>query len=162
MRILGIDPGSRIAGFGCLEPRSPLHPASMAAFKIVDAGVIRLQSNMTFTQRLSFLYQTIDKLIIELKPDVFAIEKAFTFINPSSALKLGEIRGACIACALEHKLIVKEIAPKSVKKMITGNGNASKEQVCLFIQKFLNFERGQLPHDVTDALAIALSQSMQR
>ena len=158
MRILGIDPGSRIAGFGCIEPGEK----QTSAFKIVDAGVIKLSATASFTERLGTLYQTIDELMEELQPDVFSIEKAFTFINPSSALKLGEIRGACIACALKHKLPIGELAPKTVKMLITDNGNASKEQVCVIIQKILRFEKGALPYDVTDALAIALSQGLQQ
>jgi crossover junction endodeoxyribonuclease RuvC len=158
MRILGIDPGSRIAGFGCIESGIK----GTTAFKIVDAGVIKLTATASFTERLGTLYQTIDDLIDELQPEMFCIEKAFTFINPSSALKLGEIRGACLACALKHKLPIGELAPKTVKMLITGNGNASKQQVSTFVEKILKFQRGALPYDVTDALAIALSQGLQR
>jgi crossover junction endodeoxyribonuclease RuvC len=155
MRILGIDPGSLIAGFACIERRD-LRTVNPRDFSIVTAGVVRTEAKEPLWRRLGQIHLAVGELVRELEPQICVIEKAFYGANVSTAIKLGEVRGAVIAGAYASGLQIAEVTPAEVKKTIAGNGRASKEQVALAIEALMKFKRGVLPFDATDALAIAL------
>ena len=125
-------------------------------FLLAEAGVIKSNLKLSHAERIGLLHDSLVSLIEELQPDVVVLEKAFYGVNVSSALKLGETRGALIAAARRFSLPVRELTPASVKKTIAGNGRASKEEVNLALRTLLKFELGSLPHDVSDAVALAL------
>ncbi len=160
-KILGIDPGSRVAGFGLLQSRtrSPVVPRD---FRILEAGVIRLDVASHLSDRLGHLHDAIAGMIAEATPTICVIEKAFCGVNASSALKLGEVRGAVISAVRRQGVPVAEITPAQVKMLIAGRGQASKQEVCSAIESCLQFSRGRLPHDATDALAIALAYGISQ
>lgn len=158
-RILGIDPGSRVVGFACLESRRSV-PLSPKDFRIVDAGVLRTDRLEAHAERLGAIHAMMFELIGELGPDAVVIERAFVGVNINSALKLGEARGALISAAQRAAVPVTDITPAQVKRLVTGQGAASKDAVALAMKGLLGFERGRLPHDVTDAMAIALCHGL--
>lgn len=153
--ILGVDPGSRIAGYAfiqakCATPRLPQD------FRILDAGVLKADPALDYARRIGLLHEALHLLIADYEPDVCVLEKAFAGKNISSAMRLGEVRGAFIAAAARFGVVTAEITPAEVKKTLTGNGRADKEQVSLTLKTLMGFERRGMPHDVSDALAISL------
>ncbi len=155
-RILGIDPGSQVAGFALIEaPRKNVYIPQ--DFRIIEAGALRAQANQPLSERIGHMHEALFKMASEWDPDVCGIEKAFVGVNISSALKLGEARGALITAVRRAQVPVHEITPTRVKKTITGQGHASKQQISLALKLLLRFEQGKLPFDVSDALAVALS-----
>ncbi len=159
LRILGIDPGSRLVGFGLLASsrRDPLGPRD---FRVIDAGVLRAPLSESIHVRLGLLHDTLFELLETLRPDVCVIERSFHGVNASTAIKLGEARGALLAAVSRHKIPVTEITPAEVKRTVAGGGAADKERVALAVSSLLGFQRGALPHDATDALAIALTHGL--
>lgn len=156
VRILGADPGSRIMGFGLIAcPGSP-SPA-INTYQVIDAGVIKAKSSARATDRVAAIHLQFYELLKVLAPDFLFIESAFFGLNPQSALRLGEARGALISAAAHYRIPVSEVSPTSVKKTITGNGHADKAAVANCVKLLLNMPAQQLPADVTDALGIALS-----
>lgn len=112
-------------------------------------------------RKLQLIYNTVSGLIIKYKPDVFAIEAPFFGKNVQSMLKLGRAQGVAIAAAMRHGLDVTEYSPKKVKQSVTGNGNASKEQVLKMLQRMLNFKDDPRSFDASDALAVAVCHYFQ-
>jgi len=112
-------------------------------------------------KKLQLIYNTVSGLIIKYKPDVFAIEAPFFGKNVQSMLKLGRAQGVAIAAAMRHGLDVTEYSPKKVKQSVTGNGNASKEQVLKMLQRLLQFEDAPQYFDASDALAVAVCHYFQ-
>lgn len=145
--ILGIDPGSRITGFGII---------SMVGQKAsyVTSGCIRCGEGST-SERLHVIFQGVDELIEAHCPQQFAIERAFMGKNADSALKLGQARGVAMVVAARHGLDVHEYAPKSIKQAVTGVGGAEKEQIQHMVQSLLKLP-GRPQADAADALAVAL------
>lgn len=158
--ILGIDPGSIVTGYAFLQSKKPV-PVLPSDFKVVDAGVLRLTSEIPHLERIGMLHEAVFDLMSQLKPGVCVIEKAFHDKNAASAIKLGELRGCYVAACQRLAIPVKEITPAEVKKTITGNGRSEKEQVADAVKTLIGFNRGNLPFDVTDALAIALCFGLQ-
>ena len=156
LRILGIDPGTRLIGFGLLECARVVSIQSKD-YRVIDAGVLRTDPKSSTFSRVGAIHQAMYELAIELKPTLCVIESAFFGCNPQSALKLGQARGALMAAMSRCAVPVKEIAPTKVKKIITGHGHGDKEAISLALKRLLKFQKGRLPFDVTDALAIALS-----
>ena len=158
MKILAIDPGSRIAGFACLEAdlKDGVVPLPQN-FKVLDVGLIKMDLSKHHSYRIGQLHIAVFEMIKDLRPDVFVLEKAFYGVNVNTALKLGETRGALISAARRHGLEVREITPASVKKVITGKGQAPKEDVAQSLQRLLGFDIGSMKHDASDAVALALS-----
>lgn len=149
MIILGIDPGSRITGYGVINSRG--NHSTM-----IEAGPIRLQKIEAIGERLVLLADTLDGLITQHKPDALALEKVFHGVNVKSTLVLGYVRGVILMCAARHSLPVAEYAATEVKKTVTGFGRADKQQIKEMVKILLKLEKDPKPHDVTDALAIAL------
>jgi len=154
--ILGIDPGTVVMGYGLIK-------IADSKFTIVEMGTLKPGKVEDPYKKLQLIYNTVSGLIIKYKPDVFAIEAPFFGKNVQSMLKLGRAQGVAIAAAMRHGLDVTEYSPKKVKQSITGNGNASKEQVLKMLERLLNFNftDDAKTFDATDALAVAVCHHFQ-
>jgi crossover junction endodeoxyribonuclease RuvC len=152
--ILGIDPGTVIMGYGIVE-------ISGSAIKLLEMDILKPGKVEDPYRKLQLIYNTVSGLIIKYKPDVFAIEAPFFGKNVQSMLKLGRAQGVAIAAAMRHGLDVTEYSPKKVKQSVTGNGNASKEQVLKMLQRLLNFKEDPKYFDASDALAVAVCHYFQ-
>ena len=146
-RVLGIDPGSRITGYGVLE-------IAGNHLRYVASGCIRPEGKR-LPERLAEIYRGVHEVIETHKPEMFVIEDVFLARNPDSALKLGQARGVAIAAGVAHSLPVYEYAARSVKKAVVGTGKASKEQVQHMVRAILKLP-GTPSADAADALAIAI------
>lgn len=155
-RIMGIDPGTLIAGFAVVEARKSL-PMSPRDFQIVGAGVLRTQRSLSAWERIGIMHQSMHELMVEFQPKVCILENVFFGKNVNSAITLGQVRGAFISAASRSNISVEEIASTKVKKIISGNGHAGKEEVLRALHALMGFDKGKLPFDASDALAIALS-----
>jgi len=153
MIILGIDPGSRMTGYGVLD-------VSAAQPRYVDSGCIRM-SQVSLDQRLAQIYAGISEVIALHRPAEFAIEQVFMSKNADSALKLGQARGAAIVCAANHGLPVFEYGPRQIKQAVTGTGAAEKSQVQHMVTHTLKLSATPQA-DAADALAIALTHCFAR
>lgn len=147
-RILGIDPGSRATGFGIID-------SDGSRSRHISSGCIRTQSK-NFVDRLGEIFRGIREVIDELQPDQVAIEQVFVSVNPSSALKLGQARGAAITAAVTLDLPVFEYTPRAVKQALVGSGAADKEQVQHMVRIILSMQKQKMGLDESDALGIAL------
>lgn len=152
--ILGIDPGTTITGYGVIAAsgKSPL----LLAF-----GVINLSKFGDHYEKLQKIFERTSSLIEEFKPSELAIESPFFGKNVQSMLKLGRAQGAAIAAALHRNLPIYEYAPRKIKMAITGQGNASKEQVAFILQRMLKFDEIPENLDATDGLAAAVCHFFQ-
>ena len=146
MRILGIDPGTRVMGYGVLERRGN-------ATRRIAHGVIRLGG--TLPSRLDRAYRDVQRLIREHAPEVLAIEDVFHGKNFQSVVKLAQARGVVLLAAHQGGLRIFEYSPAEVKKTATGNGNADKTQVQRMMERVLRLDETPEPTDVSDALAVA-------
>ncbi len=147
VRIIGIDPGSRITGYGLVDSNGFRH-------EYVSSGFIRIDGD-SLPQRLGDIFTRVSALIAEWQPQAMAIEQVFMNNNADSALKLGQARGAAICAAVNAGLEVSEYTPRTIKKAVTGQGGADKAQIRLMMQKLLDLEA--LPQsDEADALAISV------
>ncbi len=152
-RILGIDPGSRLTGFGILD-------CHHTGATYVTSGAVN-SIDGAFKDRLKLIYQSINKIVAVYRPDVIAIESVFVAKNASSALKLGHARSAAICATFEFDLDVFEYAPREIKQAVVGNGSATKEQVQHMVRSMLELDGNPSP-DAADALATALCHANQR
>lgn len=151
--ILGIDPGSRITGYGVIQTNGIEH-------RYVASGCIRLETN-NLNDRLYQIYAGIKEIIATYTPEEAAIEQIFMHQNPGSALKLGQARGVAIVAAANHQITVSEYSARQVKQSVVGYGAAKKEQVQSMVQRLLNLS-GVPQKDAADALAIALCHAHSR
>jgi crossover junction endodeoxyribonuclease RuvC len=158
-RIIGIDPGSRVVGFAVIEAKI-LCPRTPRDYRVIEAGVMQAKLQQTLPERLGALHDALYSLIVDIEPDVCTIEKAFYGVNASSALKLGEARGALIAAIRRFGSPIYEITPAQVKRLVGGHGAASKDDVAHGLKALLGFNRGALPADASDAVAVALASTM--
>ncbi|MFW6309788.1 MAG: crossover junction endodeoxyribonuclease RuvC [Prolixibacteraceae bacterium] len=154
LKILGIDPGTTVTGYGLVEIREK-KPV------ILDKGKITPRKGSTHYERLKILHRESLKIVEQLQPDVMAIEAPFYGKDIQAMLKLGRGQGVIMAAALIHNVPVHEYAPLLVKQSITGMGRASKQQVAYFLQKVYHLDElpGQL--DVSDAIAVAICHFIQ-
>ncbi|MDO5090628.1 MAG: crossover junction endodeoxyribonuclease RuvC [Cardiobacteriaceae bacterium] len=149
-RILGIDPGSRVTGYGIVD-------VAGREVRYVDSGCIRLAEE-AMPVRLMMIHQGIAQLIAQYRPQEFAIEQIFVHKNPDSALKLGQARGVAICAAVLGGLPVNEYAAKSIKQAVVGKGGAAKTQVQHMV-KILLGRGGRIQSDAADALAVAVTHA---
>ncbi|TRW50262.1 crossover junction endodeoxyribonuclease RuvC [Aliidiomarina halalkaliphila] len=151
--ILGIDPGSRITGYGVIQQDgSRLSYLGSGCIKLARAGG---STDITLATRLRMIHDGVSELIQQFQPTDFAIEQVFMARNPDSALKLGQARGAAIVAAALHDLVVEEYAARAVKQAVVGTGGADKEQVQHMVKQLLKLPR--VPQaDAADALAVAI------
>ena len=146
-RVLGVDPGSRITGYGLIDARED-------AVCYVASGCIDTKGG-AFPPRLAEIYRGLRQVIAEHAPSELAIEDVFFSRNPQSALKLGQARGAAIAAAVGADLPVNEYAARSVKQAVVGTGRASKAQVAYMVRMLLRLD-AEPAADAADALAVAI------
>lgn len=157
MRVLGIDPGLRIAGYGCVS-----FEGNAITPTIVEAGAIRLDTNASISFRLQQLYNDLSEIIKELSPDLLAVETIFTHkAHLSTAAIMGHARGIILLAGEQAKLPLVELAPTEIKKSVTGSGRATKEQVQHAIAGLLKLSEPPEPPDVADALAIAITAGIR-
>jgi crossover junction endodeoxyribonuclease RuvC len=147
MLILGIDPGTQILGYSLLETGEEM--------RIVAMDVLYLKKIEDFNLRIRKIFESTVRIIDSFHPDHLAIEAPFFGKNVQSMLKLGRAQGVAIAAALSRDLSVTEYEPSVIKQHITGNGNATKQQVATILQSILGFEETPKYLDATDALAVA-------
>jgi crossover junction endodeoxyribonuclease RuvC len=186
VRILGIDPGTRVVGFGCLEVvvDGPVRPdvavpmalrgsnvvrataGNAGGARLVDAGVLRLgDRNVALADRLHALAEQFRALLVRLEPAELALEEAFYGKSVQAALRIGEARGVVLAEAARGRVDVHQFAPARVKRCVTGNGAAGKESVAAMVRQFLppvGALTAALPLDATDAVAVAWTRLEQR
>jgi crossover junction endodeoxyribonuclease RuvC len=149
--ILGIDPGTNVMGYGLIQ-------CIKSSINLIQFGVIHLSKYENHELKLKKIFDRTSELIDQYHPDEVALEAPFYGKNIQSMLKLGRAQGVAMASALSKEIPINEYAPKRVKQSVTGNGNASKEQVAAMIQTLLKFEDAPKLLDATDALAVALCQ----
>lgn len=154
--ILGIDPGTTILGYGIVK-------AEGKKMSLMAMGVLHLDKYSDHHLKLQKIFERTIELIDGFHPDELAIEAPFFGKNVQSMLKLGRAQGVAIAAALSRKMPVVEYAPRKIKQSITGNGNASKEQVAAMLQRILNISDSDMPAklDATDGLAAAVCHFYQ-
>lgn len=145
--ILGIDPGSRFTGFGIIQTNAQ-------QYRYVASGCINV-SKHDVPERLKMIYQHLSDLIVQHAVTEASIERVFMHINPASALKLGQARGAAIVAVGQHALPLGEYSPRQIKQAIVGYGGAVKGQMQHMVKQLLNVT-GELQEDAADALAIAI------
>lgn len=152
--ILGIDPGTVLLGYGLIR-------ISGKQVSLIQMGVLKLQKFPDHFVRLSKIFERINALILEFTPDEVAIEAPFFGKNVQSMLKLGRAQGVALAPAFNRGIPVFEYSPRKIKQSITGNGNASKEQVAMMVQNILKFTETPEYLDATDGIAAALCHFYQ-
>lgn len=152
-RILGLDPGLQTTGYGVLE-------ASEKGPRVVDAGVIRSadgRDSSDMAQRVKALYDGLREVLTEWKPAAMAVEQLYAhYEHPRTAILMAHARGVYLLAGAQHNIPVTSYAPSKVKKLVTGHGHAVKEQMQYAVMRELNLAKLPEPHDVADALAIAL------
>ena len=154
--ILGIDPGTNVMGYGVIKAKGQ-------QAEIVAMGVIDMRKEADPYLRLGHIFERVTGIIDSYLPDEMAIEAPFFGKNVQSMLKLGRAQGVAIAAAIPHSVPIHEYAPLKIKMAITGNGQASKEQVAGMLQRILHLSNDEMPKfmDATDALGAAYCHFMQ-
>lgn len=147
MRIIGIDPGSRITGYGIVDTNGFKH-------KYVTSGFITIKAD-TLADKLGMIYVEVSRIVSDWTPDSMAIEQVFVKKNADSALKLGQARGAAICAAVQANLPIGEYTPRTIKKAVVGSGAAEKQQIQTMVQRLLGLD-AEPQNDEADALAIAI------
>jgi crossover junction endodeoxyribonuclease RuvC len=150
MRILGIDPGTGILGFGIIE-------ADKQKAQLVDAGVIRTPVKEDDAVRLQTIYEELTDIIVATKPTVMAVEKLFFARNVTTAMTVAQARGVVLLCGKQAGLELFEYTPMQIKQAITGYGKADKKQMQEMVRLLLNLKEIPKPDDAADALAAALT-----
>jgi len=150
VRVLGVDCGGELTGYGVVEQRNGRGLACL------DAGVIRLKTRDPLPLRLARVFEELGNVIRAHRPDVVAIEDVFYAVNAKSALKLGHVRGVAMLAAAAQGLEVAEYAPLAIKSAVVGYGKAEKSQVQQMVKRLLKLDQIPEPPDVADALAIAI------
>jgi len=149
LRILGIDPGLSTTGYGVIDE-------SEQVLDVVTFGGIKKSPKASFTENLLAIYQNINQIIMEYRPDGCAIENIFYHQNKKTAIIMGHVRGVAMVAAAERGLPVHEYSPKEVKLSIVGMGGASKQQVQAMVKTLLKMNEIPQPEDAADALAVAI------
>ena len=150
MRILGIDPGLQVCGYASLEVDS-------GEEKLIEAGVIRTERSEPLHEKLNRIAEDIQSLLAGFGPDIVAVEELYShYAHPRTAILMGHARGVILQRCAEAGVRVKSFSATRIKKSLTGNGRASKEQVQRTIQTILALPRLPEPNDVADAIAAAM------
>ncbi len=147
--ILGIDPGTNVLGYGLIH-------LTNNKLSLINFGVLKLDKLANHPDKLKRIFDRLDAIIKEYKPDEMAIEAPFFGKNVQSMIKLGRAQGVAIAACLSNNIPFEEYTPRRIKQAVTGNGNASKEQVASMLQTVLNFKELPKYLDATDGLAVAV------
>lgn len=147
--ILGIDPGTRISGYGLIQ-------VNERGYQPIDYGCIRPPSHLKLSDRYLIIFNSIEELIEQYQPHVLVVETQYVHRNVQSAIKLGMARGIVMVAAKRKGLPVFQYAPTRAKQAVVGNGRASKGQVQGMVQRLLNLASPPHPEDAADALALAI------
>ncbi len=151
MKVLGIDPGLNMTGYGLVENKG-------SRIKLIEAGVIRTSPERPMQDRLRKIYDGLSEVVEEYRPEVLVLEKIYAhYKHPVTAILMGHARGAiCLLCG-KYNLPLVSCASTQLKKSIAGRGRASKKQIAGMVKTFLNLKKTPQPKDVADALALAIS-----
>lgn len=153
MKIIGIDPGTGILGFGVIE-------LSNSSMKCIDAGVIKTPTNQNDADRLETIFNDLEEIIKQHKPEVMAVEKLFFSQNVKTAMSVSQARGVVLLLGKKYKLDMHEFTPQQIKQAITGYGKATKSQIQEMTKLLLKLKEIPKPDDAADALACAITCSM--
>lgn len=149
MRIIGIDPGYAIVGYGVIDYIGN-------KFKIVEYGAITTESNQNMNERFKAIHDDLNTIIERTNPEFLAIEELFFNSNQKTAINVAQARGVLLLSALNHGISIHEYTPLQVKQAVVGYGRAEKKQVQLLVKSILGLEKVPKPDDTADALAIAV------
>ena len=150
MRILGIDPGLQVCGYACIE-------AVSGEENLIEAGVVRTVRGEALEEKLNRIAEDITTLLGRFEPDIVAVEELYShYAHPRTAILMGHARGVILQKCAEAGIAIRSFSATRIKKSITGNGRASKEQMQRTIQTLLSLPELPEPHDVADAIAAAL------
>jgi crossover junction endodeoxyribonuclease RuvC len=158
VKVLGIDPGTAVTGFGVVEAGN----GGAGPGRLVECGVIRFARRSPLPRRLHELHQAIADLIDRHHPDVLALENAFYHRNVRTTLVLGHARGVVLLAAQQAGLVIAEYAPATVKKTVAGAGAAPKGQVGSMVARLLRLRQTPRPADAADGVAVALTHLLRR
>lgn len=153
MRILGIDPGTGILGFGVID-------VDKGNLQLVDAGVIRTPVKEDDAVRLQTIYEEITDIIVDTKPAVMSVEKLFFAQNVTTAMTVAQARGVVLLAGKQANLEIHEYTPLQIKQALTGYGRAEKKQIQEMVRVILKLKVVPKPDDAADALAAAITHSM--
>lgn len=153
MRIIGIDPGTGILGFGVID-------VTAGKMKLVDAGVITTPAHTPHDERLEDIFDSLTSIIAETKPEQFSIEKLFFSQNITTAMSVAEARGVALLVGRKAKLPIAEYTPQQIKQTVTGYGKADKKQVQEMVRLQLGLAEVPKPDDCADAIAAAITHSL--
>lgn len=151
MRILGIDPGTGILGFGIIEVDNK------GRTTLLDAGVIRTPVKQADSDRLATIFDELGQIIKELKPDIMAVEKLYFSRNVTTAMSVSQARGVVLLLGKQHGMELYEFTPQQIKQALTGYGKADKKQMQEMVRMILGLEEAPKPDDCADAIACALT-----
>ena len=154
MRILGVDPGSIVTGYGVID-------AHRQRVNYVASGTVRMHSKEALSLRLRSIYDALLQTIDTYHPDAFCLETAFYNKNVQSTLKLGHVRGVALLAAVHRQLAITEYSPREIKRAVTGTGAAAKQQVEFMVKTLLGKDLVFRNSDEADGLAIALCHAFQ-
>ncbi|MEE9555075.1 MAG: crossover junction endodeoxyribonuclease RuvC [candidate division Zixibacteria bacterium] len=148
--VLGIDPGLRITGYAVVNYNGGIP-------EVTEAGIVKTKNDDSFEERLKTIYDGLDSILTEFKPDSISVEKLYSHYNhPQTAVIMGHARGMIFLCAAQHNIPVESYAATRIKKSLTGNGRASKQQMQNSVKSILRLKEVPKPADVADAIATAL------
>jgi crossover junction endodeoxyribonuclease RuvC len=149
VRVFGIDPGSTRTGYGCVDSDGSRH-------RLVACGALVPVAGASFPEKLHAIYRGLARLLRETAPDIVVVENVFHAANARSALLLGQARGVALLAAVETGVPIVEYSPAEVKRAVVGYGRADKGQVQQMVKLLLGLDAAPEPHDVADALAVAV------
>lgn len=152
MRVLGIDPGYGIIGFGIIDS------ASYGNYNVVDYGVINTPKDKSIADRIQMIYDCMIKIIEEFKPEAMAVEELFFNTNITTGIKVAEARGVILLAGKKNNLPIYEYTPLQIKQALTGQGRAEKAQIQFMVKSILGLSAIPRPDDAADALAVAICQ----
>ena len=155
MRVLGVDPGTALTGYGVVESA----PARMG--RLVECGVLRTRPRESLPDRLRVIYEGLAEIIERHRPDVVAVEGVFYATNVRTTVVLGHARGVVLLAAALAELPVVEYSPAMIKKSVVGRGGALKPQVGFMVARLLNLKAPPSPADAADGVAVALTHLLQ-
>lgn len=153
MRIIGIDPGTGILGFGVID-------AEKGSFSMVTAGVITTPAHTPLDERLEEIFDGLTEIIDETKPDAMSIEKLFFAQNITTAISVSHARGVAMLTGRKAKLSIAEYTPLQIKQTLTGYGRADKKQMQEMVRMQLRLKSAPQPDDAADALAAAITHAL--
>lgn len=149
MRILGIDPGYALMGYGVIEQQGN-------KFKVIDYGSISTEAGTPMPERLKFIYSSLMDIIAETEPEVAALEELFYNTNAKTVINVGQARGVAVLACVNSGLSIDEYTPLQIKQALVGYGRAEKKQVQQMVKTLLGMKSVPKPDDTADALAVAI------